>query len=901
VKTKRFFNKSLIIFLAAIILMTLVPFAFAGDSTTEGIYTYRVANGEATITKCDSGASGAIEIPATLGDYPVTSIGYVAFSDCRSLTSVTIPDSVTNIGDEAFADCRSLTSVTIGNSVTSIGYGAFSNCSSLTSVTIGNSVTSIGYGAFSNCHSLTSVTIPDSVKSIGDRAFSDCSSLTSVTIGNSVTSIGYRAFSNCHSLTAISVDTDNPSYSSLDGVLFSKDKSELIQYPGGKAGAYAIPDSVTSVGDGAFSNCRSLTSVTIPDSVKRIGGSAFADCRSLTSVTIGNSVTSIGDSAFYSCSNLTSVTIPDSVTSIGDEAFADCRSLTSVTIPDSVTSIGYGAFSNCRSLTSVTIPDSVTSVGDGAFYYCSSLTDVTIPDSVKRIGGSAFCYCSSLTRVTIPDSVTSIGYGAFYSCSNLTSITIPDSVKSIGNDAFAGCDNLSIYGVPGSYAETYARNNDIPFKPYEKPPAVDKTQLKALIAEAEQLESSDYTAESWAEFIEVFQVAKVVSTKKDATQTEVDNAYAALAAAKEQLVILDAAAAKKVDDLIEAIGDPITLEDKGKIEEARAAYNALTQTQKDLVKNLSKLEAAEAAYELLKGGQVNRIAGGNRYETAVKVSQAGWTIADTVILARGDDYADALAGVPLAHQLDTPILLTQTESIVPATMAEISRLKAQRVILLGGPGAISDNVMRKLKSQGLNVERIQGEDRYETAARIAEYMAREGAVFDTAFIAVGTNFADALAASSYAAMKGQPILLTATNYLPKATTNAIADRGIKNTVVCGGPAVVSNSVFSQMPCPKRVYGDNRYLTALELAKEFMPESTNHVYVATGLNFPDAIAGGVLAAKNNSGVLLVQGNQTAPIPQVQDFYVDHGFTNATIFGGTAIVSSELEQWFKDNPR
>ncbi len=297
---------------------------------------------------------------------------------------------------------------------------------------------------------------------------------------------------------------------------------------------------------------------------------------------------------------------------------------------------------------------------------------------------------------------------------------------------------------------------------------------------------------------------------------------------------------------------------------------------------------------------VERIAGCNRYETAVKVSQAGWTTANTVILARGDDYADALAGVPLAHQLDAPILLTQTKSIVPATMAEISRLKVQRVIILGGPNAISDNVKRELKRLGLNVERIEGGNRYETAYRIAERMVREGAVFDTAFIAVGTNFADALAASSYAAMKGQPILLTATNYLPQATINAIVELGIKNTVICGGKLAVSDSVFAQLPHPKRISGRSRYLTALEMAKEFMPESTKHVYVATGLTFPDAIAGGVLAAKNNSGVLLVQGNQTAPIPQVQDFYLNRGFTDTAIFGGALGVSTEIEQWFKDNP-
>jgi putative cell wall-binding protein len=319
----------------------------------------------------------------------------------------------------------------------------------------------------------------------------------------------------------------------------------------------------------------------------------------------------------------------------------------------------------------------------------------------------------------------------------------------------------------------------------------------------------------------------------------------------------------------------------------------------------SALAAAKAAIDEIKTDAqlVNeqRLGGDDRYATAVKVSQAGWTTAGTVILARGDDFADAVAGVPFAHQLNAPILLTQTNSIVSATIEEITRLKAERVIVLGGPGAISDDVMGELEGRGLVVERIQGADRYETAFRIAECMVREGAEFDTAIIAVGTNFADALAASSYAAMRGQPILLTDTNYLPQATKDAISNLGIKNTVVCGGPGAVSESVFAQLPNPKRVYGNDRYLTALELAKEFMPKSTKHVYVATGLNFPDAVAGGVLAAKNNSGVLLVQGNQTVPIQQIQDFYVEHGFTGATMFGGSSVVSSELEQWFKDNSR
>ena len=254
-------------------------------------------------------ASGDIIIPSSVTynsvSYSVTSIGDYAFADCSGLTSVTIPNSVTSIGDYAFGWCNSLTSVTIPNSVTNIGDDAFLGCTGLTSVTIGNSVTSIGNAAFYGCSGLTSVTIPNSVTSIGDGVFADCAGLISVTIPGSVTSIGDLAFLVCTGLTSVT-----------------------------------IPNSVTSIGDRVFYNCSSLTSIIVENGnsvydsrnncnaiIKTATNTLITGCQSTI---IPNSVTSIGEGAFLGCSGLTSVTIPNSVTSIGDYAFLGCSGLTSV-------------------------------------------------------------------------------------------------------------------------------------------------------------------------------------------------------------------------------------------------------------------------------------------------------------------------------------------------------------------------------------------------------------------------------------------------------------------------------------------------------------------------------------------------------------------------------------------
>ena len=345
-----------------------------------------------------------------------------------------------------------------GLPVTSIGNYAFYNRWCHRSIVIPDSVTHIGKGAFEECI-FTEIVIPDSVTFIGDSAFSSCSSLTDIAIPDSVTFIGERAFSYCDSLAGIHVDENNPNYSNDDwGVLFDKEKTALMQAPTSIPDSYVIPDSVTSIGDCAFSFCRNLTNVVLPDNLASIGDYAFHYCENLTDIVIPDGLTSIGESAFYNCRRLTSITIPDSVTFIGERAFSNCDSLAGIHVDENnpnYSSDDRGVLFDKEKTKliqapetitgSYVIPDDVTLIGIYAFAYCEGLADITIPDGVTYIDMDAFYYCNSLTDITIPESVTFISNYAFGSCKNLSRIRFMGDPPGIGFNPLFGITAIAYY------------------------------------------------------------------------------------------------------------------------------------------------------------------------------------------------------------------------------------------------------------------------------------------------------------------------------------------------------------------------------------------------------------------------------------------------------------------------
>ena len=522
-------------------------------SATYGDFEYTVYNGTIAITRY-TGSAESVEVPSKINGKMVTdirygafakclklknvvlnkgieTIGFRAFKECINLENVTIPDSVKTIDTGAFARCYKLKKIKIPDSVQSLGNGTFYKCINLTQVNIPNGVKTIpgwvhaqGYadetvavGCFADCRSIKNIIIPSTVSTIGEYAFSGCTSLSSVFIGSGVKELDKRGFSGCDSLAEITVDEKNANYSSFDGVLFNKDKTNIVIYPNGKKGAYSLPNKITKISSYAFCNCSGLTSVTIPERVTSLDGSTFNGCTNLKRIEVspnnenyssyngvlldkdgynlircpegksGNfvvpdSVGCIESYAFYNCTNLTNIHISENVNEIEGYAFENCKSLQKFVLTDNVYTIGYyggwyeeSMFKGCENLKEIEVGsgnDNYSSV-DGVLYdkevekliYCPAKKsgEYIVPKSIKSVTDYAFEDCNSLESIVLPESMPEFSLYGLECCPSLKSI------KVTGNNAYYSAedgvlfnkDKTEIYVFPCNKEGNYTIPNSV--------------------------------------------------------------------------------------------------------------------------------------------------------------------------------------------------------------------------------------------------------------------------------------------------------------------------------------------------------------------------------------------------------------------------------------------------------
>ena len=492
-----------------------------GDSTNTGT--------RASVYIQSTAFTGCSGITTLSINVPVSSYNY-AFQNFSSLKTLAIGNTLTNIDNSIFAALPELTKVILGRPelspvIISIAAGAFKgsgklnslrlNCnlqitnyttvvvspfSTISTLSIGDKVTSIGDISFIGCTNLKSINIPNAVASIGISTFAGCTKVTDIALGSSVAKLGADVFTGCSLLSTINTDPNNLFFSSINGVLFSKDQLTLIQYPMGRGGDYVIPVQVKTVGINAFATSAGLQSVSIPQAITSIQANAFANCSGLTSVTIGHAdsistaVVSIAGNAFTGCMAITnlflnktfsftsgdnspfknliqisSLIIGNGVISIPDYAFSGCTGIVSVRLGQSnssgnnlITVSGY-AFSGCInfatlelnrnigvtgyqnpfiSISNLLVGTGVTSIGDQSFSQCINLTSVVLPATVIKIGDYVFYDCSKLQSINLSE-VNSLGQGVFYNCAALTSILIPKAIRIIKSYTFYGCAALT--------------------------------------------------------------------------------------------------------------------------------------------------------------------------------------------------------------------------------------------------------------------------------------------------------------------------------------------------------------------------------------------------------------------------------------------------------------------------
>ena len=891
----------------------------------------------ATLEKYNGKATD-VALPEKIGGFDVNGIDGSAFDDAKTVKSIKVPAS--NIGfsilysstflysptlesvevdskdyyissvDGVVYDkekknlifCpRGKTSVKVPEGVQELNLNSFENCENLKSVSLPKSLVTIGGGAFWGCVSLTSINIPEHVTEIRWDAFGGCRSLKTITIPASVESLNEYGFTGCESLESINVDSANKNYTSVDGVLFNKDKTVLIHCPAKKT-SLTIPTTVTKMGDYALIDCTLIKALNFPAGVEDIGDIfCFSNLKSLESITVdSNNKNFSSDSGILYDKKKTELII------------CPRNKSGKVVIPDTVEEIQWNAFDNCKKITDVKLPASLKTVGNSAFNNCTAMKIDKLPASLKTVERMAFNNCTAISIDKMPNNLTSVAYKAFGNCTNLKSADMPKTLNYLDPFAFDGCTNLTAINID-SENKTYQSQDGVVYTnnksaTYACPNGKTSVSLSGGVKTIGRFSFSGckklkaLVIPSGVESVGAYAFDRCSSVKSVALPNTVKTLdYNSFYDCRslEQITV-----PKEVKSIEYGALGYDEYYKKPPIEYSNFTMPELKENFKIIGYKGSEAEKYakdnkikfEELYQ-----PTQRLAGANRYATAVEISKAQFPSSKYVILAYALNSADALAGVPLAKKYNAPILLTATKSLPTETLEEIQRLEATDVIILGGTNAISNDVEKLLKDKGLNTKRIQGTSRFGTATAIADELNKAP---EELFFVYAFNFADALSASTVAAINGSPVVYLKTNGSIDADTAkylASVKGSVKRAYVIGGSSVISDDMMNKAANAlglkvnkdvSRIWGKNRYQTCVEVNSKFKNVLTgNGICIAKGLDFPDALAGGVLAAFKGMPLFLAD---KVMIDAQTNYLKEKSADSIYIFGAQGAVSDDLVQ-------
>lgn len=429
---------------------------------------------------------------------------------CNGLTEIAIPDTITKIGDSAFYNCSSLENVDFSNSLISIGSFSFYNCDKISEVIFPNGLTTLNGGCFFGCDGLENVYIPKSIKNTyldtdffinyrNNGVFDQCSRLHEVKFQEGITELTSNMFFGCTGLENITIP-DTVKTINKQAFMGCTNLKEIV-----------VPDSVVTYDEGIFQSCEKLEKAKLPDHWEKIPKNTFSGCSSLVSFKVPEDVITIYPYAFYGCEGLENIIFNDNLALIGSSSFYECKSLKSIILPNNVKAINSSAFSHCESLEEVALNDGLITIDSSAFEYDKKLKNIKLPDTMNYLGAYVFRYCDSLNKVEFGSGISEVSSYAFYECPQINTIVLPVQFKSIAEYAFGNCTNLSditinrnvnnislnafsyldrltIHGIPGTYAETFAKENDIKFVALENgAEAIKLSRTKINIGAGEKI------------------------------------------------------------------------------------------------------------------------------------------------------------------------------------------------------------------------------------------------------------------------------------------------------------------------------------------------------------------------------------------------------------------------------